>query len=213
VVAVIEDYTSDAGTLYMDMRTFRRHWDDRLVDSIHVRTKSKDAVPSVVTAIEKRFGSERKLFVLPLREWRKLLLKMVDDSFAIQHAIDFLSLTIACFGIIITLFASVLERARELGVLRSIGMLRQQIFRVVLIESMILGLVGGILGCIGGAVLGWCTLEGFFRADYGPSMEYALPASSLAAALLLSVVVSALSGIYPARQAAKTNITEALAYE
>ncbi|HWR72934.1 MAG TPA: FtsX-like permease family protein, partial [Nitrospirota bacterium] len=84
---------------------------------------------------------------------------------------------------------------------------------VVLIESMLLGLVGGILGCIGGIVIGWSTLEGFFRADYGPSTAYYLPFSAILWALLISVLVSALSGIYPARRAAKTNITEALAYE
>lgn len=213
VIAVIEDYTFDGGTLYMDIRTFQRHWDDRLVDMISVRTTSKDAVPGVVRTIEKKFGSERKLFVLPLREWKGRLMKLVGDSFVFNHAITFLTLTIACFGIIVTLFASVLERTREIGVLRSIGMLRTQVFRIVLIESMILGLVGGLLGCLGGIVMGWASLKGFFSADYGPSMAYALPYSSIFWALLLSVTIAALSSIYPAWRAAKTNIVEALAYE
>ncbi len=213
VIAVVEDFTSDAGSVFLDIRTFQRHWDDRLVDSISVRATSKEAIPGVIRAIEKTIGSERKLFVLSLQEWKQRLFKILDDFFDIQSAITVLTLTIACFGIIVTLFASVLERTREIGLLRSIGMLRKQIFRVVLIESILLGLAGGILGCIGGIVIGWSTLEGFFRADYGPSTAYSLPYSSLILALLLSIAVAALSGIYPARRAAKTNITEALAYE
>lgn len=213
VIAVVEDFTSDAGSVFLDIRTFQRHWDDRLVDSISVRTTSKEAIPEVVRAIEKTVGSERKLFVLSLQEWKQRLFKILDDFFDIQSAITVLTLTIACFGIIVTLFASVLERTREIGVLRSIGMLRKQVFRVVLIESMLLGIVGGILGCIGGIAIGWSTLEGFFRADYGPSTAYYLPYSAILWALLISVTVSAFSGIYPAWQAAKTNIVEALAYE
>lgn len=213
IIAVIEDYTSDTGTLCMDMRTFQRHWDDRLVDAIHVRTTSKDAVPKVVRAIEEKFGGERKLFVLPLQEWKKHVNKIFDDSFAFLDTINILTLTIACFGIIVTLFASVLERTREIGILRSIGMLRTQVFLVVLVESMFLGLVGGALGCIGGIVTGWGTLEGFYRADYGPSTVYSIPYFSILWALLLSVAMAAISGIYPALRAARTNIVEALAYE
>ena len=213
VIAIVEDFSSDAGSVFLDTRTFQRHWDDRLVDTISVRTTSKEAIPGVIRAIEEKVGSERKLFVLPLQEWRQQLFKIIDDSFVFQSAITVLTLTIACFGIIVTLFASVLERTREIGVLRSIGMLRKQIFRVVLIESMLLGLVGGIMGCIGGIVIGWGSLEGFFRADYGPSTAYYLPSSAILWALLLSVTIAALSGIYPAWQAAKTNIVEALAYE
>lgn len=213
VAAIVIEYSSDFGSVFMDIRTFQRHWGDRLVDTIWVRTASKDAIPGVIAAIEKKFGPERKLFVLPLHEWRKHLQKLLDDSFVFNHAISVLTLTIACFGIIVTLFASVLERTRQIGVLRSIGMFRKQVFQVVLIESMLLGLVGGILGCLGGIVIGWGMLEGFWRADFGPSTAYFVPYSSLAWALLLSVAVAAVSGIYPARRAAKTNIVEALSYE
>ncbi len=213
IIAVVEDFTSDMGTFYLDIGTFRRHWADRLVDAVHVRTTSREIVSGVVRAIEQKLGSERKLFVLPLQEWKKHLEKFFDDSFLFVHVINILSLTIACFGIIVTLFASVLERTREIGVLRSIGMLRKQVFRVVIIESAILGLVGGILGCIGGIVAGWGGLEGFFRADYGPSTAYYLPTSSVALALLISIAVAVLAGLYPAWRAAKTNIVEALAYE
>ncbi len=213
VAAIVVEYSSDSGSFFMDIRTFQRRWGDRLVDNISVRTTSKDEIPGVIAAIEKKFGSERKLFALPLSEWRKQLLKLINDSFVFNHALSVLTLTIACFGIIVTLFASVIERTREIGVLRSIGMLRKQVFRVVLIESMLLGLVGGILGCIGGIVIGWSSLEGFWRADFGQSTAYYLPYSSILWALLLSVSVAALSGLYPAQRAAKTNITEALAYE
>lgn len=213
VAGVVREYSSDSGSLFMDTRTFQRHWDDRLVDVINVRTTSKEVIPGVIEAIEKKVGSDRKIFALPLEEWRKRLQHLIEDNFIFFNAVSVLTLTIACFGIIVTLFASVLERTREIAILRSIGMLRKQVFRVVVIESMLLGLVGGLLGCLGGAFIGWLSLEGFFRADFGPGTAYYLPYSSLILALVISVNVSALSGIYPAWRAARTNIVEALAYE
>ncbi len=213
VVAIVVEFSSDSGSAFIDISTFQRRWGDRLLDTINVRTTSKDAIPGVIAAIERELGSERKIFALPLSEWRNELYTLINDSFVFNRALSFLTLTIACFGIIVTLFASVLERTREIGILRSIGMLRNQVFKIVLIESMLLGLVGGILGCLGGIVMGWSSLEGFFRADYGSSTAYYFPYSSILWALILSVSVAAFSGIYPALRAAKTNITEALSYE
>jgi putative ABC transport system permease protein len=122
-------------------------------------------------------------------------------------------MTIACFGIIVTLLASVLERTREIGILRSIGMLRSQVSRVVIIESMLLGIIGGALGAGAGIIVGWMSLEGFLKGDYGASMQYHVHTVSLFWAIALSTLLAALAGVYPAQRAAKTNIVEALSYE
>jgi putative ABC transport system permease protein len=122
-------------------------------------------------------------------------------------------MTIACFGIIVTLLASVLERTREIGVLRSIGMLRSQVSGVVVIESMLLGVIGGTLGAGAGIIIGWMSLEGFLRGDYGASMQYHIHWISLCWAIVLSTLLAAMAGVYPAQRAAKTNIVEALSYE
>ena len=62
-------------------------------------------------------------------------------------------------------------------------------------------------------VIGWMSLEGFLRGDYGASMRYHIDMSSIVWALCLSTLLSALAGLYPAQRAAKTNIVEALSYE
>jgi putative ABC transport system permease protein len=124
-----------------------------------------------------------------------------------------LALVIGAIGVMNTTVMSVFERTREIGILRSIGMLRRQVSRVVVIESMLLGIIGGALGAGAGIIIGWMSLEGFLKADYGASMQYHINYSSIAWALALSTLLAALAGVYPARRAAKTNIVEALAYE
>jgi putative ABC transport system permease protein len=213
VAAVIVDYHSDTGSIYMDINTFQRRWSDLLADTFSVRVKPGEDIATVRDAIQKKFGSDRKLYVLPAREFKDEIKKTMDQTFIFDYILNVITLTIACMGIIVTLLASVLERTREIGVLRSIGMLRSQVSRVVVLESVLMGLAGGLLGCFAGVVLGWMSLEGFLRASYGRGAEYFFPQSSLIWALALSGALAALAGLYPAKRAAKTNITEALAYE
>ncbi|MGC1455694.1 MAG: FtsX-like permease family protein [Nitrospirota bacterium] len=213
-VAVVNvDYSSDSGSILMDMNTYHRYWKEFLADSFSVRVKRKNEVDAVRNEIARRFGNDRRLFVLPAREFKDEIRKIIDQGFAVNHAINIITMTIACFGIIVTLLASVLERTREIGILRSIGMLRSQVSRVVIIESMLLGIIGGTLGCGAGIVVGWMSLEGFLKGDYGASMQYHVHTISLVWAIVLSTLLSALAGVYPAHRAAKTNIVEALSYE
>ena len=213
-VAVVNvDYSSDSGSILMDMNTYHRYWKEFLADSFSVRVTNKNEVEAVRNEIARRFGNDRRLFVLPSAEFKGEIRKIIDQGFAVNHAINIITMIIACFGIIVTLLASVLERTREIGILRSIGMLRSQVSRVVIIESMLLGIIGGALGAGAGIIVGWMSLEGFLKGDYGASMQYHVHTASLFWAIALSTLLAALAGVYPAQRAAKTNIVEALSYE
>jgi putative ABC transport system permease protein len=84
---------------------------------------------------------------------------------------------------------------------------------VVILESALIGIVGGLLGSATGLLLGWIAVEGFFRLDYGASIVYHIDSIAIAWAVLLSTALAALAGFYPARRAAAINIVEALTYE
>ena len=213
VAAIVVSYTSDSGVIWMDVNTYRRHWHDQLVDTYEVLVQPKTDIDTVRQDILKRFGGERKLFALSAAAFKIEVQKILDRSFAMTNAVNIITLSIAGFGIIVTLLASILERTREIGILRAFGMTRGQIAKVVIIESTLIGLMGGILGSVTGILIGWIELEGAFRLDYGSSITYHIHSASLAWALLLAAGLSALAGLYPARRAAKINIVEALTYE
>ena len=209
---IVVDYTSDSGVVGMDLRTYQHHWGDRLCNAFFVNVKPGTKVQEVRDEIQNRFGVDRKLYVLSALDFKNEIRKVLDDMFIFNYALDVITLAIACLGIIVALLASVLERTREIGTLRAIGMLRRQIYGVVILESTLMGLAGGILGSTAGIVAGWINLEGFFVANIG-SAKYYLPFSAILWALLLSAGLSALAGMIPARKAANTNIVEALAYD
>ncbi|HLE17068.1 MAG TPA: FtsX-like permease family protein, partial [Syntrophales bacterium] len=213
VAAIVVSYTSDSGVIWMDIHTYQRHWHDRLADMFSVRVKSNENISAVREAILDGIGKKRNLFALSAREFKDEVRTMIDRSFLVSNAVNIITMIIAGLGIIVTLLASVLERTREIGVLRSIGMRRNQVSGLVIIESVLLGVAGGILGSAAGILIGWINLEGFVRLDYGASVTYHIHFASIGWALLLSAGLSALAGLYPARRAAKTNIVQALAYE
>jgi putative ABC transport system permease protein len=210
VVAVVVDYLYDSGTICMDIHTFQRHWGDRLADHFSVRVEPGKDIAQVKEAILRQLGTDRKLFVLPVSEFKEEIRKAMDQTFIFNYALSVITMSIAGFGIIITLLASVLERTREIGILRSLGMLRRQVSGVVLLESVLMGTAGGILGCGAGLITGRLTLEG---AQYSAAVEYFLPLGSIVWALVMAAGLSALAGIYPAYRGTKTNVVEALTYE
>jgi putative ABC transport system permease protein len=213
VAAVVVAYDSDSGTVWMDINTFERHWQDSLADMFEARIKPGADLAAVREAILDRFGKERKLFVLPAHEFRLEVRKMLDRMFLVNNAVIVITLIIAGFGIIVTLLASVIERTRELGILRAIGMTRKQVAGVVLIESLLLGAAGGVLGAATGIFVGWLNVEGFFRLDFGANIAYHIHYASILLAVILAAGLAALAGLYPAWRATKTNIVEALSYE
>jgi putative ABC transport system permease protein len=213
VVGVVVSYASEGGVIIMDMRTYERHWQDHVADMFSVFVKPGSDVASVRDAIQDRFRNKRKMFVLSSLEFREEIRRLFERTFVMNDAANVLSLIIAGFGIIVTLLSSVLERTREIGILRSIGMTRSQVSGVVIIESALLGAAGGVLGAAAGVLAGWINLEGFFRLDFGNSMIYHIQGGSVLLSLLLAIGLSVLAGLYPAWRAARTNITETLAYE
>jgi putative ABC transport system permease protein len=197
----------------MDLGTYQRHWGDMLVDTFSVRVKPGTRVADVREEILKRFGGERRLFALSWIEFKNEIRRVLDRMFVFNHTLDIITLTIACLGIIVALFASIMERTREIATLRAMGMLKGQISVVIVLESVLMGLAGGLLGAIAGILGGIINLEGFFVANYGSAAQYYLPVRAIMWALVLSISLSALAGLIPARKATRTNIVEGLSYD
>ncbi len=117
----------------------------------------------------------------------------------------------ALIAMVNTLAIGVIERTREIGMLRAVGATRKQVRRVILAEAMILAAIGTAFGLLSGLYLGAMAVQSF--AALGFPIDYIFPASSLIATIAAGLIFGALAAIIPARQAARLNIVEALRYE
>ncbi len=132
---------------------------------------------------------------------------------AIVVAIGGISLIVGGVGIMNSMYTSVLERTQEIGVMKAIGAKNSDILTLFLIESGIIGLVGGAIGCILGGSLAKIiefigsssSAESLFKASITPEL--------ILGALGFSFIVGCFFGVLPARQASKLKPVEALRYE
>lgn len=134
----------------------------------------------------------------------------VDTVVLMLYILLGLAIVIAVLGIINTLALSIVERTRELGLLRAIGARRGQVRLMVVVESVVIAVFGALLGMVVGSGLGVAAVRAL--KDQGIP-ELALPWTTMAAFLTIAVAVGLVAAVIPAIRASRTKILDAIAYE
>ncbi|NKY40035.1 ABC transporter permease, partial [Cellulomonas septica] len=166
-------------------------------------TELQDAVADVVAPYV-------VVSVLTRDEFVSNLADQVNQMLVILYALLGLSVVIAVLGIVNTLALSVIERTREIGLLRAVGLGRLQLAGTVTVESVLTAVFGTVLGLAVGVALA-ATMPTVF-ADDGLS-ELAVPWANLGGMVALAVLVGVLAALWPATRAARLKVLDAVAYE
>jgi putative ABC transport system permease protein len=145
----------------------------------------------------------------PIERVQGAVAEALARVFGVFDALALVAVLVAALGIINTLTMGVLERVREIGLLRAIGMSRRQVMRMVVVEAGVLGVVGAALGALAGLGAGAILLQ----LSGGLGHNGGLPWLPIQIAAILGLVLPALSAIYPARAAARVSIVEALHFD
>lgn len=223
VVGIFEPTGSreDDSAVYMPIATMRTQFGVNDQDSgILAETLPGQDPATVAAAITKRMADQRgektgdETFTVSTSQ-------QLEDSFnqifeivqAIIIGLASISLVVGGIGIMNTMYTSVLERTKEIGIMKAVGARNSDILALFLVESGMLGLVGGGLG-VGAGFLVSKAIEGVARAALGANLFTAyFPPELAAGALLFSFGIGALSGALPAYNASKLKPIEALRYE
>jgi putative ABC transport system permease protein len=118
---------------------------------------------------------------------------------------------VGLFGIVGTLVLSIVERRRELGLLRAVGMQRRQVRSLIRAEALIVVLVGAVLGIGLGTVFAWAA-AGVFEHSSSPT-KFTVPVGGLAAIAALVVLAGIAAAVLPARWASRVDVLRAIATE
>jgi putative ABC transport system permease protein len=127
-----------------------------------------------------------------------------------------ISLLVAGIGIMNIMIVSLIERTREIGTLKALGMKSRTVLEIFLCESLIIGLIGGILGVLAGWGLGRVVAMGvqsLFQGGSGLTLNPVVSPELVFGALAFGIVVSVLFALYPAWRASKLKPVDALRYE
>ena len=213
VAGVSIDYSSDQGTVVMHRGIFRQYWTEPVVDTIGVFLKPDADAEAVATEIKRRFGTDYRLFLFSNQLFKEEIYRLIDQSFIITYALEVIAIAVGIMGVATALYTSVLERQREISVLRALGAFRQQIRKIILLESGLLGMLGVGVGTLCGACLSLILIYVINRQSFGWTLRFAFPTGTVAINLALIFLASLAAGIWPAYQAARVRLTETLRME
>jgi ABC-type antimicrobial peptide transport system permease subunit len=180
--------------------------------SLTVRAKSASLVGGIETAIKTMgFGT------FSLQDATKSLEVFFRIFDMLLFIFGSLALAVATLGIINTLVMAILERRREIGILKALGAADRDVKQLFFVEASVMGLLGGVLGVVFGWLVGRAVTFGINvylkRQSLPPTDVFSVPFWLVLLAIVLAVLVSLAAGLYPASRAAKLNPVEALRYE
>ena len=135
----------------------------------------------------------------------------INRTFNMFNAIVIIAIIVSLLGVINTLAMSVIERTREIGVLRALGASRWQVRSTMLDESLMITVAGSLVGVAAGTMIGYMWLRGV--DEVMPGMTFHFPGAIVIAVAIAAVVLGVLAAILPARRAARLKVIRALTYE
>jgi len=213
ILGTFADWAGKTGTVHVDRALYRQYWREALVDGIDVDLVDPARWEEVSREIRARFGPRYDLQVMTSKEFKEEIKGQVIAGFEVSKATEVIVLLISALGIINTLLAAILDRTREIGILRAIGATRRQIEGAVLAEAALLGGIGAVIG-LG---LGLANAYPFVRVSMlrlvGWHLDFHIDILALLSAALSAIVIAMAAGLYPARKAGRLNILDAIEYE
>jgi len=219
VVGILDE----SGTsIYMPIQMAYQVLEDKengVYDSILIKIKDEDAIDEAIEKIEKKLMITRHVnektkdfTVSSSQQMQETRSEMMSSMNMFLLAIAAVSLIVGAVGVANTMFTSVLEKTKEIGIMKAIGARNKDILMIFIFNAGLIGLIGGIIGIFFGSLLSGAlpTLMGdigMFRGGTFVSLN------SVLMAVFVSVFVDIISGIVPAYQASKLKPVDALRYE
>ena len=210
ISGVFYDYGAEQGTVMMARGLYDRLYDDDGVTSLALFLGDAADEEQVVDELLQRVSEGRFVTVRTNRTLREASLEVFDRTFRVTGVLRLLAFIVAFVGVLSALMALELERARELGVLRAIGLTPGQVRRLVLTQTGLLGMVSGILAIPVGLILSWVMIYVVNKRSFGWTLQMEIGPEVLVQAVALAVVGAFVAGVYPAWRMARTSPALAL---
>lgn len=213
IAGVYRDYSNDRGTVTLDRALFRRLFRMDGAVSLALRLEPgvspDEARRRILSATADRFA----LRIQTNASLRDAALQLFDRTFAVTWALEAVAIAVAVLGVFSTLLALVLERRREIGLLRVLGASASRVARAVRFEAAALSALGTLLGVLSGAAMGWILIHVVNRQSFGWTIRTEVPWLFLVSALALVFLATLAAAGRPARLAAATDAAAVLKEE
>ena len=198
------------GDYTISLAEFEANFAEQLDFMVFLKVSEGTTLEEARTVLDEVVGEFPNVEVNDQAEFKQQQDDLIDQVFGFVLVLLVLSVIISAFGIANTLGLSIYERVRELGLLRAVGMQRQQLGWMIVIEAVIVSLLGAVLGIVIGILFGWAMQQAL--ADLGFSV-FAVPYGLLVVFAVIAALLGMVAAIAPAIRASRIKVLEAITYE
>jgi putative ABC transport system permease protein len=209
-VAMIYGDNAAAGDWLLGTDAFTANFPDQKDVQVFVKKADGVSADDGLAAVEGVAADYPGVDVLDQTEYKEEQMGFVDQMLGLVYALLALAILIALLGIGNTLALSIVERTRELGVLRAVGMTRKQLRSTIRWESVIIAVQGALLGLVIGVFFGWALVTAL--EDEGLN-TFTVPVLSLVIVVVLAALAGVVAAVMPARRAARLDVLRAIISE
>ncbi len=210
IAGIYADYASTRGTVRMSRDVYRRLWNDDRLNGLVLFLKSESDADSVTADLRTHLKDFPGIQVNPSGELRREALIVFDRTFAITTAMQLITTLVAFIGVLSSLLALQLEKAREMGILRALGLSIAEMRRLTFWETGLLGACAGLLALPTGYILAWILVFVINRRSFGWTLQMHAEPAPFVQAFLLAVGAALLAALYPAWRLSRMQAAEAL---
>lgn len=207
IVDVFYDYSSERGSILMDRNTMLKYLPDPAPSNLAIYISQGAQLEKVRAEIE-RVAAGHRVLMFSNRDLRNEAIRIFDRTFAITYALEAVAVFVAVMGIAGALLALVIDRRRELGLLRFLGAATGQVRKLILVEAGLLGLLANLAGLALGLALSLILIYVINKQSFGWTIRFHWPVEVLLGALTVVYGATVLAGIYPAQVAVRLNPLE-----
>lgn len=212
ISGIAVDFGGEMGdTIIGSRKDLKRYFNLDDASGFRLKVVAGTAPRTVADRIKKKYKG-MDLDVQDIQEFRTMVDGRVANSFAVFNVLIVLAAIVAAISVFNTLMMNIMERRREIAVLRAVGATRGQIGLMNLLEAFITGAIGGVLGLAVGAFSSAGVVDGMNTLT-GYDINFVFPVGITGVAIIIALVFSVVAAAYPARRAAMLEIGRALQYE
>ena len=209
IADVYYEYGNERGTILMDRDILLDYLPDPAASNLAVFVQPGTA-PSEVRREIQQAAAGRQILIFSDRDLRTEAVRIFDRTFAITYALEAVAVLVAVMGIAGALLALVIDRRRELGLLRFLGASANQLRKLILVEAGLLGLLANLAGFMLGYFLSLILVFVINKQSFGWTIRFHWPVAVLCGALTVVYLATVLAGLYPAEAAVRLNPLEVI---
>jgi putative ABC transport system permease protein len=214
IAGVFYDYRTEGGMVIMDRSTYVKYWpEEGRYSSVGIYLEPGSSLDETRSLIRGGLKRSEEVFITSNKELRREILRIFDQTFSITYALQIIAIVVAIFGIVNTLILLVMERERDIGVLKAVGATSRQVQRMTLLEAGLMGLISFVLGAVNGILLSLLLIFVINKQSFGWTIQFSVPGAMFGKTLILVLACALIAGIFPARAAVSKRVSEVMRLE